>query len=303
MPGGFRVRTVDPRTDLSIAASIIETADRFDVGFADNEETWLLDDWRDSAFRGAWIVETEPGEPVAYANLAATDPSATIDSFAAIVPEHRGALRGPLVQHLEQEARRFAVGTATLIVATSSTDPAGALFESLGFTFSRAFWHMERPIDAAFRASPPPAGVTIRPYVSPDDDRLGWELLEETFSGHYAIDPKTFEDYRADVLDHDRWDPTLSSFAMLDEEPAGIVVGEIIDGVGWVDDVGVRERFRGRGIGKALLEHAFELLAGRAVDRIQLNVDSRNATGATRLYERAGMHVRRSFDCYDKRLG
>jgi mycothiol synthase len=302
LPAGYRIREVDQRTDLAVVASIIETADRFDIGFADNEETWLLDDWRDSSFRCAWIVETDAGEPVAYANLSAVDPSATIDSFAAILPAHRDALRGSVIDHLEREARRFAVETPTLIVAVSSTEPAGPLIESLGFAFSRAFWHMERPIDAGFRASPLPAGVAIRPYVSPDDDRLGWEVLEETFAGHYAIDPKSFADHRADVLEHERWDPSLAAFAMVDGQTAGIVVGEIIDGVGWIDDVGVREGFRSRGIGRALLEHGFELLASRGVARIQLNVDSQNATGATRLYERAGMHIRRSFDCFEKRL-
>ena len=62
-------------------------------------------------------------------------------------------------------------------------------------------------------------------------------------------------------------------------------------------------RARGRGVGRALLEHGFALLAARGVERIQLNVDSQNATGATRLYERAGMTIRRSFDCYEKALG
>jgi mycothiol synthase len=220
----------------------------------------------------------------------------------AILPQHRDALRGPIVAHLEAEAQRFAVGAPTLIVVVSSTEPAAPVLEALGFSFARAFWHMERRIDATFRPSEPPAGVTIRPYVSPDDDRLGWEVLEETFAGHYAIDPKPYEAYRADVLEHDRWDPSLVAFAVRDGDPVGIVVGEIIDGVGWIDDVGVRAAARGRGIGRALLEHGFGLLASRGIDRIQLNVDSRNATGATRLYERAGMTIRRSFDCFEKPL-
>ena len=302
IPPPYRVRTVDPAADVEVAAAILEACDLYDVGFADNESTWLRDDWRDSSFRGAWLIEAADGEPVAYTTLSAVDPGATIDSFAAILPAHRQALRAPVVSYLEEEARRFAVGQASMIVAVSSTDPAGEVLGSLGFAFSRAFWHMEREIDPGFRASLPPPGVSLRPYVSPEDDRLGWQLLGEVFADHYAIDPKSFEDHTADVLDHERWDPGLAAFAVVEGEPAGIVVAEIIDGVGWIDDVGVRERFRGRGIGRALLEHGFELLAARGVDRIQLNVDSQNATGATRLYERAGMHIRRSFDCFEKQL-
>jgi hypothetical protein len=33
-----------------------------------------------------------------------------------------------------------------------------------------------------------------------------------------------------------------------------------------------------------------------------LNVDAGNETGATRLYEKAGMTVRRAFHAYEKRL-
>ena len=302
-PAGYRVRDVDPVADISVAAAIQEACDQFDVGFADNEETWVRDDWNGSSHRGAWIVEDASGEPVAFATLAATDPAASIDAYGAILPAHRAALRVPFIEQLEAWARRIAVGAPTMIMPFATTEAVGPVAESLGFVFSRAFWHMERPIDAAFQAIAPPSGVRLRPYRSPEDDRLGWELLEETFAGHYAIDPKTYEAYRHDMLEHERWDPSLVAFAEIDTGPVGIVVGEIVDGVGWIDDVGVRAEARGRGIGRALLEHGFALLGARRVDRIQLNVDSQNATGATRLYERAGMTIRRSFDCYEKALG
>jgi ribosomal protein S18 acetylase RimI-like enzyme len=258
LPAGYRVRAVDPVADVAVAAAIQQACDLFDVGFADNEEIWVRDDWNDSSHRGAWIVEDAFGVPVAFANLSATDPSATIDAYGAVLPPHRDALRAPWITYLEEESRRIAVGNPTMI---------------------------------------------LRAYRSPEDDRLGWEILEETFAGHYSIAPKTFEDHRHDVLEHERWDPSLVAFAEADDRVVGIVVGEIMEDVGWIDDVGVRAGFRGRGIGRALLDHGFALLAARGVERIQLNVDSQNATGATRLYERAGMTIRRSFDCYEKRLG
>ena len=303
LPVGYRIRVVDPRTDIPVAAAIQEACDLFDVGFADNEEIWVRDDWNESSHRGAWIVEDASGEPVAFANLAATDPSATIDAYSAILPSHRGALRAPLTIYLETEARRIAVGGPTMIVPLETAEGAGPVVETLGFVFSRAFWHMERPIDRSFRPVAPPSGVILRAYRSPEDHRLGWEILQETFAGHYSIDPQPFDAYHHDVLEHERWDPSLVAFAEADGEAVGIVVGEIIEEVGWIDDVGVRAAFRGRGVGRALLDHGFALLAARGVERIQLNVDSQNATGATRLYERAGMTIRRSFDCYEKRLG
>jgi ribosomal protein S18 acetylase RimI-like enzyme len=42
--------------------------------------------------------------------------------------------------------------------------------------------------------------------------------------------------------------------------------------------------------------------SGNAATRVGLEVDSENATGATRLYERAGFHVTRSYATYEKAL-
>jgi len=66
--------------------------------------------------------------------------------------------------------------------------------------------------------------------------------------------------------------------------------------------VGVRKPRRGRGIGTFLLRRAFADLARRGHRRARLNVDAGNETGATRLYERVGMRVRREFLVYEKRL-
>ena len=60
---------------------------------------------------------------------------------------------------------------------------------------------------------------------------------------------------------------------------------------GWIGAIGVREPWRKRGLGLALLHHAFADWFRRGVTTVALGVDAENPTGATRLYERAGMHV------------
>jgi ribosomal protein S18 acetylase RimI-like enzyme len=55
--------------------------------------------------------------------------------------------------------------------------------------------------------------------------------------------------------------------------------------------LGVRRPWRGRGLGRALLLHTFGEFHRRGVTRISLGVDSENPTGATKLYESAGMQV------------
>jgi ribosomal protein S18 acetylase RimI-like enzyme len=66
--------------------------------------------------------------------------------------------------------------------------------------------------------------------------------------------------------------------------------------------LGVRRPWRRRGLGLALLHASFREFRARGLPRALLGVDSENTTGATRLYERAGMRVERTSDSYEKVL-
>jgi mycothiol synthase len=50
------------------------------------------------------------------------------------------------------------------------------------------------------------------------------------------------------------------------------------------------------------LQHSFRALYRQGTRRVGLEVDARNATGATRLYEKAGMVVERRSDSFEKEL-
>ena len=52
----------------------------------------------------------------------------------------------------------------------------------------------------------------------------------------------------------------------------------------------------------ALLRHSFREFDRRGTPCVGLSVDAASLTGATRLYERAGMRVVRKFDRYEKEL-
>ena len=67
-------------------------------------------------------------------------------------------------------------------------------------------------------------------------------------------------------------------------------------------DLAVSPAYRRHGLGEALLRSAFRALWQGGHTRVGLEVDSENETGATRLYERAGMAVTRRYATYEKRL-
>jgi ribosomal protein S18 acetylase RimI-like enzyme len=58
----------------------------------------------------------------------------------------------------------------------------------------------------------------------------------------------------------------------------------------FVKDVVVHESWRRRGVGEALMRHAFRAFAARGAEAVDLKVQASNA-GAAALYERVGMRV------------
>ena len=97
-------------------------------------------------------------------------------------------------------------------------------------------------------------------------------------------------------------DPTLWFIAESDGTIAGVSLCKMRDDAGHVQTLGVRRAFRRNGLGLALLRHSFSEFYRRGVRIVRLDVDSENLTGATKLYQRAGMREVRRFALYRKEL-
>ena len=83
---------------------------------------------------------------------------------------------------------------------------------------------------------------------------------------------------------------------------AGCALCRPKQGIGWVGSLSVRRPWRKQGLGLGLLNHAFRQLFQRGYSTIGLMVDAANPTGATRLYERAGMQIANQLVTYEKEL-
>jgi ribosomal protein S18 acetylase RimI-like enzyme len=86
------------------------------------------------------------------------------------------------------------------------------------------------------------------------------------------------------------------------EEVAGVIRGDPKRWGGGFGMLGVRRPWRRRGLGLALLRETFGLFYDRGEGRVGLGVDAENPSGATRLYERAGMHVEAEHQTWEKEL-
>jgi mycothiol synthase len=301
LPAGFASRPAT-RDDLDALVALFNACDRADVGLEDPVREHLEEDWRAPAFdlsRNSLMVLAEDGTLVAYAQVSGHNPELSLDGYGRVHPDHRRrGLGTALIVWIERRASVDA--PPKLFNAILSTDEAARdLLTHRGYARARTFWHME--IDPAQAvASSPPDGIAIRRYRHDADVRPVYDALEEAFQDHWGHEPYPFDLH---VEQMSRVDPRLALVAIEGHEVVGAAVGRALEGVGWIDVVGVRRHWRGRGIARALLSHSFEGFSGLQTTSVRLNVDAESLTGATRLYESVGMRVRRGFDLFEKRLG
>jgi len=172
-----------------------------------------------------------------------------------------------------------------------------------GFQPIRHFFRMEIDLEQEPPAPDWPEGILVRTF-RPDDAQLVYEANSDAFADHWDFVPLAFEMWEETLLRSTEFDPTLWFIAEDDGEIAGISLcrSERRPETGHVNILGVRPRWRRRGLGRALLLHSFRELRARGRPKADLGVDAENTTGAVRLYERAGMHVANRTDSYEKAL-
>jgi len=155
----------------------------------------------------------------------------------------------------------------------------------------------------------PPDNITIRSFVPGEDDEAIVAAYREAFADHYGYLEQPFA---VDLTEWRRWmaaddfDPSLWFLAEEGDEIVGFLTtyaeapGD--PAVGWSDELGVRPSWRRRGIGHALLIHAFSALARKGVRGAVLTVDTENKSGAPALYDRVGMRSIRANRTYIREL-
>ena len=309
LPAGSTSR-IATRADIDPIVAMLHAGDVLAVGEPDTPRSFVEEVFSSPFVDPAadiWVVEDADGTVVGAADVRAPEPTQSCDAFARVHPEHRGRGIGSALLALCEDRARARAGGATRVLATAEPgDPAGpALLRDRGYAHVRTFIHMQRELDDEIHPVLPEA-VAFRAFR--DDEREDWaafhRVIETSFEDHFEAFSIDLDAFIRLYTEMPTWDPSLVTFAVAGDDIAGVVVSDLLDGgdLGWVDDVGVLPPFRGRGIGRALLLKAFEDLRERGCDRVRLNVDSENTTGATRLYERAGMHVHREWLVHEKAL-
>ena len=287
LPEGFRVRpaTVD---DAPAINQLVIAVDSAVQGWSDSTEAELVDWWRlTDLAANSWVVEND--SLAAYAIVIPHGESAETDGF--VNPAKTGLGLGSwLLRQGEKRARELGLRTV-LTWCLASDAGARALFERSGYREVRRFYRMIIEQDREPPAAKWPEGFRVSTF-EPGDGRAFHAALDEAFADEWNFVSEPFERWAERRINVPDFDPTLWFIAREGDEIAAVLRGDPERaGAGWVGALGVRPQWRRRGLGLALLQHAFGEFYRRGQRRVGLGVDAQNATGATRLYERAGMHV------------
>jgi ribosomal protein S18 acetylase RimI-like enzyme len=248
---------------------------------ADEVRSWL----RNEALEPDWLRVLEiDGQVAGYGDIDVHEDEVGVDLAA---PGHWE----PFLDWAEDVAHAATIPRVRVYLLPNLE--LESLLSRRGYRLWRSSYTMEGPLDDP---APPelPSGFELRAY-SPDVDE---DDLRTTVNDVFRDDPFFHEvspaRFRKGYLRARGYDASLWFLAWRDGELAGFALalperaGDTE--LGWIESIGVRQRWRRRGLGEALLRAAFAELYSRGLRRVGLGVDAGNETGALSLYERVGLH-------------
>ncbi len=304
--------------DIPAVTRLLNAASSVDIGLNDNDEEEMSIHFQTPALNlstDTLLVETLGGNLAAFAEVwDVREPRVRAWCWGTVHPDFRGlGLERRLVNWLEERGhwglqrvpKDLRVSYVTNMPETNQA--LNQLYSDCGWNWMRQTRVMRIEMKEIPALPVLPEGIEIR-AVKPGEEAPVFRALQEAFLDHWGGLEEPFEVYyermmglvkRMKSFDYNLWltayegDEVCGSALNLpttSEDP----------GMGWVDVFGVRRPWRKRGLGLALLRQTFGEFYRRGTRKVGLGVDASSLTGATRLYERAGMRVLRAYNVYEK---
>ena len=317
----LRAPTLD---DLEAVVSFLNYAWGAFVGADEFDEEEILSQWQEPGVNPETDIRllTDPAGTIrAYGEFYAREPFVRNFGFVHIHPDNWDLSMGERVLDWVEGRAREAIPDApegarvALHSPIASKDTSTAdLLKSRGYEVIRRFYRMMIDLDDRPETPVWPVGLDGRTPISvrtmgEGEDVTVIEAVRDSFRDHWGYVEQPLEveleNWRHRMAEPD-FDPSLWFLA----EDGGKIAGMSLckskftghPDMGWVGTLGVLRPWRRKGLATALLQHSFAVYFRRGYKSVGLGVDAQSLTGATRLYEKAGMHVAFEFHAYEKEL-
>jgi mycothiol synthase len=281
-----------------------------EVSLSEVRSEWLLPEFDlENASR---VVVTPEGTIVGYIEVWDIDETPVrIWVWGRVHPDYEGLGIGSQLMHWAEQRARQAISRVPDGIQVgmqsgsySTYEPALHFLRDFGMSPIRSFHTMAIELDQNPPQPKLPPRITIRNMDGEDELRDVVLATEDAFRDHWGFVEQPFEEeyerWRHFTKHDENYDPSLWFLAVDGEEIAGVSLcnpkSSLDPDMGWVSVLGVLRPWRRQGLGLALLHHSFSEFYRRGKERAGLGVDAGSLTGATRVYERAGMRAIRQFD-------
>ena len=176
------------------------------------------------------------------------------------------------------------------------------LLAQRGFKVLRRYWLMQMKLGLPSPISLPEGAELIE--VGSDEQLLFemWQIHQDSFSEHFGFMPRTFESWSKKVIQDSQEKNQKAWILRMNGEGVGFVDWDdslLHEDSGYVAGLGVRKAYQGRGLGEILLRYAIKENTEAGREKLALNVDAGNESGALRLYEKVGMSISSEWHQYE----
>jgi ribosomal protein S18 acetylase RimI-like enzyme len=176
--------------------------------------------------------------------------------------------------------------------------------QQAGFAPVRLFLELARPTREPVVDCPAPLGLELVPWSAGLDEEARLAHTE-AFADHWGSEPRSAEEWAQWYTGHRNFRPDLSVLAL--DPASGQVAGLVLTAAypqdwarlpreAWINTVGTRRAFRGKGVARWLMTDVHRRIAESETgfERAILGVDAENPTGAVSLYRGLGYEDVRS---------
>jgi len=249
-----------------------------------------------------WDTSEIPVHPWVFGNVHPDHEGLGIGSYLIGWAEQRAA---QVFDRVPDDARvAMSVGTY------HGHQPSAQLLEDRGYTADRFFWRMTIDLEEPPGSPKWPHDIQLKPFDRDRDAEAVYRAEDEAFEDHWGHVPESFERgferWSHSSFHESAYDPELWFIAWDGDQIAGLArarpSADDDPEMGWIRTLSVRRPWRRQGLALALLQHSFGEFWRRSTLKVGLGVDGQNPTGATRLYEKAGMKISLQWDTYAKEL-
>lgn len=186
--------------------------------------------------------------------------------------------------------------------ALSHHTKAIELLENMGMKVARYFLRMTIDLHDNIPEPVLPEGITINSWSEVADTVTLKDIAQTDYDGfrdHYGFTEQPLEELLEDwehwvatdkAIDRDLWFLPMTDDGQLAGVSLCVTKSQNVDNWGYLDSLAVLPAWRRMGIASALLHHTFRAFRARGYEKVELHVDAESLTGATRVYERAGMY-------------